>query len=201
MANVYKGNEIKEALLNYQSTDIIAFPTDTVYGIGANIFNLEAINKIYQTKHRPGHKPLAVLCADINQILQVAREIPPKMELLIKQFLPGALTIILPKREEIPGFVTSHLNTIGVRIPNHPVALEILKKVGPLATTSANLSGDESIHDALNVIKLLGEEIDIIIDGGITDLKIPSTVVAIENDEIIIIREGSITKEMIQNVI
>ncbi|QVK18117.1 threonylcarbamoyl-AMP synthase [Mycoplasmatota bacterium] len=201
MAKVYQTNILKEALLNYKNTDIIAFPTDTVYGIGANLFSIEAINKIYQTKHRPGHKPLAVLCANKQQILQVVKEIPPQMELLINHFMPGALTVILPKKEEVPDFVTSNLPTIGVRIPNHKIALEILEKVGPLATTSANLSGNKSLNDASDVIKRLGDNIDIIIDGGKTDIQIPSTVVTILNDEIKIIREGSIEKEMIQQVL
>ncbi len=201
MANIFKENEIKKALLVYKKTDIIAFPTDTVYGIGANPFNHEAIHKIYQTKHRLDNKPLAILCANKKQILQVVNDIPPKIELLINHFMPGALTVILPKRNEIPDFVTSHLNTVGIRIPNHPIAKEILESIGPLATTSANLSGEASLNNGKDVIELLGHDVDIIIDGGLTDIQIPSTVISFENEVINIIREGVITKEMIEKII
>lgn len=201
MAKVYQATEVSEALYNYKKTDIIAFPTDTVYGIGAYIFNKEAIDKIYKTKHRPQNKPLAVLCKDKEQILKVAKTIPKQIEILIDHFMPGALTVILPKRDEVPNFVTSNLNTIGVRIPNHQLALKILETVGPLATTSANISGNTGLNDALAVIKELGEEIDIIIDGGKTDIQIPSTVVSIDNDTIKIIREGTISKDMIYQVL
>lgn len=200
MAKFYLENEVKKALDNYQKTDIIAFPTDTVYGIGANLFNHEAIHKIYQTKHRPHNKPLAVLCANKNQILEVVKAIPPQVEKLIDAFMPGALTVVLPKRDEVPDFVTSQLQTVGVRIPNHKVALELLEKIGPLATTSANISGNESLNEASDVIKLLGEEIDIIIEGE-TETKIPSTVISIDNGVVHVIREGYISKSMIENIL
>ncbi len=201
MARVYQVDEVKKALSVYQKTDIISFPTDTVYGIGANIFNETAIDKIYQSKHRPKNKPLAVLCANIEQIMQVAKIIPAPAKSLITEFMPGALTVILPKREEIPFSVTSGLDTIGVRIPNHPVALEILESIGPLATTSANITGNISLNKASDVIDVLGDKIDIIIDGGLTDIGIPSTVVAINDDELKIIREGVITEEMLYKII
>ncbi|HEY8364107.1 MAG TPA: L-threonylcarbamoyladenylate synthase [Haloplasmataceae bacterium] len=198
MTQIFKINELKEALSLYKKSDIISFPTDTVYGIGANIYSQEAIMKIYNTKHRPLNKPLAVLCANKEQILEVVEEIPTAIDHLIKYFLPGPLTVILPKKTTIPHYITSNLNTIGVRIPNHPVALEILKEIGPLATTSANFSGDESINNGEDVIKLLGKDIDIIIDGGLTTIGIPSTVVAFENGKIKIYREGVITENDIK---
>lgn len=197
MAKIYDVSAVKEALREYKETDIIAFPTDTVYGIGANPFNEIAINKIYQSKHRPHNKPLPILCANINQIKQVTSYIPPQMEILIKTFLPGALTVVLPKNSIIPDYVTSGLPTIGVRVPNHPIALEILQAIGPLATTSANISGSSSLNNADDVINELGDKIDIIINGGLTDIGIPSTVVTMENEEIKVLREGIITKEMI----
>ncbi|NLG82033.1 MAG: threonylcarbamoyl-AMP synthase [Bacilli bacterium] len=197
MAKIYDVAAVKEALKDYQETDIIAFPTDTVYGIGASPFNLTAINKIYQSKHRPQNKPLPILCANLEQIKQVTLNIPPQMEVLIKTFLPGALTVVLPKNRIIPDYVTSGLPTIGVRIPNHPIALEILQAIGPLATTSANISGSSSLNNAEDVINVLGDKIDIIINGGLTDIGIPSTVVTMEDGEIKILREGIITKEMI----
>ncbi len=199
MVKIYQRDELRKALLDYKKSDIIAFPTDTVYGIGGNIFNKEAIHKIYHTKHRPSNKPLPILCANIEQIFQVAKNIPKQMEKLIYQFMPGALTVILPKKDEIPNIITSHLPTIGVRIPNHPLALELLEAVGPLATTSANISGQDNISDAKDVIKQLGNEIDIVIDGGKTKTLVPSTVVAIENDKLKIFREGAISKNRIES--
>lgn len=201
MARVYKASELNVALKAYQKSYLIAFPTDTVYGIGAHIFSELAIKKIYQIKQRSEKKPLAVLCADKAQILQVAKEIPFNMEKIIDAFMPGPLTVILPKKEEVPNYITSNLDTIGVRIPNHPLALAILKQIGPLATTSANISGDISLNNSEDVIKVLGKSIDIIIDGGITDIGVPSTVISIINDEIKIIREGTITKNMILEIL
>lgn len=201
MAKVYKASEVNLALKDYQKSDLIAFPTDTVYGIGAHIFSEKAIKKIYQIKHRSENKPLAVLCADKSQILQVAKTIPAKMEKIIDAFMPGPLTIILPKKKEVPNYITSNLDTIGVRIPNHQLALQILKQIGPLATTSANISGDSSLNNSKDVINVLGDSIDIIIDGGITDIGIPSTVISYIKDDINIIREGTITKKMILEII
>lgn len=201
MARVFLQNEIKKAIDSYQQDNIIAFPTDTVYGVGANIFNEEAIRKIYKTKHRPNNKPLAVLCANKQQILQVVKEIPKDMELLIEQFLPGALTVILPKSSNVPDYVTSGLDTIGVRIPKDEIALEILKAVGPLATTSANISSQDNIVLGEDVIKLLGANVDIIINGGLIEIGIPSTVVTIEDQEIKVLREGSISLEEIKEVL
>lgn len=201
MAKVYSVNELNKAIEDFKKTDLISFPTDTVYGIGANIFSEAAIKKIYQTKHRPENKPLAVLCASIEQILLVAKEIPLEIKKLIDKFMPGPLTVILPKREEVPNYITSNLDTIGVRIPNHQVALTILKQIGPLATTSANISGRSSLSNSKDVIKLLGDNIDIIIDGGITSIGVPSTVVSYIDNKLNIIREGSITKEMIIEII
>lgn len=201
MAKVYSVNELNKAIEDFKKTDLISFPTDTVYGIGANIFSEAAIKKIYQTKHRPENKPLAVLCASIEQILLVAKEIPLEIKKLIDKFMPGPLTVILPKREEVPNYITSNLDTIGVRIPNHQVALTILKQIGPLATTSANISGRSSLSNSKDVIKLLGDNIDIIIDGGITSIGVPSTVVSYIDNKLNIIREGSISKEMIIEII
>ncbi len=201
MARVFLKNEITKAINSYQKTDIIAFPTDTVYGIGANIFDEEAIRKIYKTKHRSINKPLAVLCANKQQILQVVNEIPKDIELLIEQFMPGALTVILSKNPNVPVYVNSGLETIGVRIPKHEVALEILKAIGPLATTSANISGEDNIIVGEDVIELLGSEVDIIINGGVTEIGIPSTVVTIENQEIKVLREGFISLEKIKQAL
>jgi len=200
MTKVFKEDEVIEALKHYQKENIVSFPTDTVYGIGANLFNNQAIHKIYVTKHRPGNKPLAVLCADKTQMLEVVKEIPIEIEKLINRFMPGPLTVILPKKDEVPFFVTSNLETVGVRIPNHPAAIELLKTIGPMATTSANLSGCDSLNEAKDVIAILGEDIDIIIEGE-TQLKVPSTVVEIKNGKINIIREGLITKAMIEEIL
>ena len=201
MKKVFLPNELDDALRNYQSTDIISFPTDTVYGIGANLFNEDAIRKIYQTKHRPNNKPIAVLCNSKEQMLKVVKEIPKEIEVLIYHFMPGALTVVLPKKDNIPDFLTSNLPTVGVRIPNHQIALHILKPIGPLATTSANLSGEANLNSGEDVINQLGEDIDIIINGGITDIGIPSTVVSVIDGKLKIIRLGAISQKEIEEVL
>ena len=201
MTKIFKTTEISKALSIYQKADIIAFPTDTVYGIGANIFNEEAIKKIYRIKNRPQNKPIAILCANLEQIKMIVEHIPEPISKLINYFLPGPLTVILPKNKIIPNYVTSNLATIGIRIPNHPLSLELLKAIGPLATTSANKSGEDSINNGNEVINEFINDVDIIIDGGITDIGVASTVVAVEHNEVQIIREGSITKAMINSVL
>lgn len=177
---------------------VIIFPTDTVYGIGASIYDKEGIKRIYDIKHRPKTKPLAVLCANLEQIEEIAY-VSLDAKKLINKYLPGPLTLILkakPKIIESMGY-----ETIGVRIPNYPTAIDILLKEGPMATTSVNESGKPSLND-YSIIK---EEYDDLVDGIIppSDYKTSSqasTVVSLV-DDIKVLREGVITYEEILNTL
>ena len=189
-------NEIKEILDN---DGVIIFPTDTVYGIACNCFSEKAIKKVFDIKKRPENKPINVLSNNLDEIKLVSKNISEKEEFLINKYMPGALTIILDKNEKVSDILTAGLDTIGVRIPKNNISLRILENVSyPLATTSANISGDSAGIKITDFLKEFDGVVDAIIDGGETDLKVASTIVRVESDnKLKIIREGTLKiKEM-----
>ena len=189
-------NKIKEILDN---DGVIIFPTDTVYGIACNCFSEKAIKKVFDIKKRPENKPINVLSNNLDKIKLVIRNINEKEEFLINKYMPGALTIILDKNEKVSDILTAGLDTIGVRIPKNNISLRILENVSyPLATTSANISGDSAGIKISDFLKEFDGVVDAIIDGGETDLKVASTIVRVESDnKLKIIREGTLKiKEM-----
>lgn len=177
---------------------LIIFPTDTVYGIGCSIWDLKNIEKIYELKHRSYDKPLACLCASLEQIEQIAY-VDLRAQALIKQFLPGALTLILKSKPEVKKLLG--YETIGVRIPNCKEALAILKENGPMLTTSVNESGQEAMNSYEEIKKKYNDVVDLILPPTIKSSSIASTVLLLVNDEIKLLREGSITSSMINDVI
>ncbi|MBQ6323403.1 MAG: threonylcarbamoyl-AMP synthase [Bacilli bacterium] len=184
---------IKETLDN---DGIIIFPTDTVYGIGCNCYSEKALKKLFSFKNRPLSKPINVLTDSITKIELVSQNISEKERELINKYLPGDLTIILDKKENVPDLLTANLKTIGVRIPNHKVALEILKEYPyPLATTSVNLSGESPGIEVEDFIEEFKDKVDIIVDGGKSPIGVASTIVRIENNKINILREGNLKVE------
>lgn len=189
-------NKIKEILDN---DGVIIFPTDTVYGIACNCFSEKAIKKVFDIKKRPENKPINVLSNNLDKIKLVSKNISEKEEFLIDKYMPGALTIILDKNEKVSDILTAGLDTIGVRIPKNNISLRILENVSyPLATTSANISGDSAGIKITDFLKEFDGVVDAIIDGGETDLKVASTIVRVESDnKLKIIREGTLKiKEM-----
>ena len=179
---------------------LIAFPTDTVYGIGVSAFNEKAIEKIYQVKGRSKLKAIPILISDAEQLGQITSNINPTTSQIVEHFWPGALTLILPIHPELPGNLSSG-NTIGVRVPDHDLVRELLRMTGPLAVTSANLSGKSSALTAEEVQDQLGERIDLILDGGKVPGGIASTVLDCSGDEFSILREGPISWEELELVI
>lgn len=189
-------NKIKEILDN---DGVIIFPTDTVYGIACNCFSEKAIKKVFDIKKRPENKPINVLSNNLDKIKLVSKNISEKENFLIDKYMPGALTIILDKNEKVSDILTAGLDTIGVRIPKNNISLRILENVSyPLATTSANISGDSAGIKITDFLKEFDGVVDAIIDGGETDLKVASTIVRVESDnKLKIIREGTLKiKEM-----
>ena len=187
---------------------LVAFPTETVYGLGADAFDIRAVERIYMAKGRPGDNPLILHVAKHEQFFELTEDIPPYAATLIKVFWPGPLTLIAKKKPDLPGWVgghpNNHTNTIGVRIPKHPVALAFLEAVGgPIAAPSANKSGRPSPTSAEHVKNDFSDsgEVNMILDGGkVLDVGIESTVVDITGNTPVILRPGSITREMIQSV-
>ncbi len=176
---------------------VIIFPTDTVYGIGTKIFDIEGIEKIYKIKNRPYNKPLACLCYDINQINSIAY-INDSAIKLINKFLPGPLTLILNAKEEVTNKIG--YKTIGIRIPNHKLALEILKENGPMLTTSVNDSGKKPLNEYEEIAQKYNNIVDKIYYSSEESSNLSSTVVSII-DDVKILRIGSITEEEINKVL
>ena len=185
------------ALQILRARGLVAFPTDTVYGVGALAFDQAAIESIYVAKSRPLEKSIPILINDIEDLEKVAVNIPALARRLAARFWPGPLTIILPKRADLPPAISA-IATVGVRVPDHPVARALLRAAGPMAVTSANLSGSESPRSALEVMSQLGGRIPLVVDGGETPGGIASTVVDVSGAEPVIIRAGPVTLEQIK---
>ena len=174
---------------------VIIFPTDTVYGIGTRIKDIEGIERIYKIKHRPKEKPLACLCANLSQIEEIAI-VDEISKALIQKFLPGGFTLILNSKKDI--IDTIGYKTIGVRIPNHELALKILLENGPMLTTSVNESGMVPLNEYDEIVKEYSGLVDQIYDTTTESMNKPSTVVLVNNNEVKILREGPIKKEEIE---
>jgi L-threonylcarbamoyladenylate synthase len=175
---------------------VVAFPTETVYGLGADATNARAVGRIFEAKGRPSDNPLIVHVASRSDVLQVATEVPPMAERLMERFWPGPLTIVLHRRPNLPENVTGGLATVGVRMPRHAVALALIRAAGvPLAAPSANLSGRPSPTRAEHVTEDLGDRISMTIDAGETGVGIESTVVDLTVDPPLLLRPGGVTVE------
>ena len=176
----------------------VAFPTETVYGLGADAMNPEAVKAIFRAKGRPSDNPLIVHVADRKDLEALVEEVTPMAEKLAKAFWPGPLTIILKKKPSVPESVTAGLDTVAVRIPSHPIAHRLIAMAGvPVAAPSANLSGKPSPTRGSHVIKDLDGRVDGIIDGGMAMVGLESTVVDATGDSPVILRPGGITKEQV----
>lgn len=189
---------VAEAAEIIRQGGVVAFPTETVYGLGANATDATAVAKIYKAKGRPSDNPLIVHVADREQLISVAGAVPAAAERLIEKFWPGPITLVLPKRPVIPEAVTCGLSTVGVRMPNHPVALALIRAAGvPLAAPSANQSGRPSPTVAEHVLEDLAGRIPLVLDGGETGLGLESTVIDMTVDPPVLLRPGGITLEQI----
>ncbi|HWI52158.1 MAG TPA: L-threonylcarbamoyladenylate synthase [Symbiobacteriaceae bacterium] len=189
---------IAEAAAAIRSGGLVAFPTETVYGLGADAANAAAVARIFVAKGRPSDNPLIVHVSDRDMLADVVKEIPPKAEKLIERFWPGPLTLVLPKLPGIPDSVTCNLPTVGVRMPHHPVALALIRAAGvPIAAPSANRSGRPSPTAAEHVVEDLTGRIDVILDGGETGVGVESTVIDMTVDPPVLLRPGGVTVEQL----
>lgn len=181
---------------------LVAFPTETVYGLGANALDPAAVQRIFDAKGRPSYNPLIVHVADAAGARRIAREWPERAARLAERFWPGPLTLVVPKRPEIPDIVTGGLDTVAVRVPAHPVALALLRAVDlPIAAPSANPSTRISPTTAQHVAKALGDRVTLIVDGGPTSVGIESTVLDVSGDEPVLLRPGAITPAQLADVV
>jgi len=193
--------QVKQGISVLEQGGVVAFPTDTVYGLGACASNEQAIERVYELKGRPRDMALPLLLAGTSQIGEVTENISQVAWLLIHRFLPGALTLVLPKSDALPDIITAGGETVAVRIPAHPVPLALAEGIGtPIVGTSANLSGKPSTLTADDVLSQFGDKIDLVIDGGRCPGGRESTIVDVTGETPVILREGAITRGELEQV-
>jgi L-threonylcarbamoyladenylate synthase len=195
--------QINQAVEYLQQGKLVAFPTETVYGLGACVNNPDAILRVFATKQRPTNHPLIVHIAGIEQLSQVAINIPAYAYILAKHFWPGELTLILDKHPSIPDLVTAGQTTVGIRVPQHPITLQLLKRLNvPIVGPSANSFGKVSPTSYFHVQQDLGDKVDFILDGGQCAVGIESTILSLANSEQpTVFRPGKITADQISTVL
>ena len=193
---------LREAAALLRQGGVVAFPTETVYGLGALVFNEKAVARIFEVKQRPSFDPLIVHVADVEQLDLLATRVPLEASVLINGFWPGPLTLILPKVSAVPDLVTSGLPTVAVRMPRHPLALELIRQAGmPIAAPSANLFGHTSPTTAHHVKGALGQQIDLVLDGGACSVGIESTIISFCDGPPLLLRPGGVPVEEIEALI
>lgn len=195
-------NEMKEAAELIRKGELVAFPTETVYGLGADALHPEASKKIYAAKGRPSDNPLIVHICKFEELVSITKEVPAQAEKLADAFWPGPLTMIVWKNEKVPYETTGGMETVAIRMPKHPVALKLIEESGCLiAAPSANTSGKPSPTEASHVKLDLDGKIPMILDGGPVGIGIESTIIDLTEDTPMILRPGYITKEMLEEVL
>jgi L-threonylcarbamoyladenylate synthase len=193
--------QVEQGISILKRGGIVAFPTDTVYGLGACANINQAVERVYKLKKRPQNRALPLLLADIWQISEVAESVSQIAWLLARNFLPGALTLVLHKSSFVPNIITAGGNTIAVRIPAHPVPVTLIQGLGvPIVGTSANLSGEANSLTADEVYTQFRDSIDLVIDGGQCPGGKESTVVDVIREIAVVLREGAISREELERV-
>lgn len=193
------GTDIVQASNLLKAGDVVAIPTETVYGLAANALDKSAVLKIYEIKNRPSFDPLIIHVSAISEIEKYAVSIPEQLKDFAELTMPGPLTLLLPKKSLIPDLVTSGLDRVAIRVPKHPLTLDLLSNLDfPLAAPSANPFGYISPTSAQHVNAQLGDKIPYILDGGACSVGIESTIIGIENDEIIVYRLGGLSIDYLE---
>lgn len=201
-SNHIDSREMAEAAEIIRQGGLVAFPTETVYGLGADALRPEASRKIYAAKGRPSDNPLIVHICRFADLVSIAREVPAQAKLLADAFWPGPLTMIVWKNEKVPLETTGGLETVAVRMPNHPVALRLIEESGcMIAAPSANTSGKPSPTEASHVAEDLNGRVPLILDGGLVGIGIESTIIDLTEEVPMILRPGYITRKMLEDVL
>ncbi|MBU1692850.1 MAG: threonylcarbamoyl-AMP synthase [Verrucomicrobia bacterium] len=193
---------IEEAAACLRAGGLVVFPTETVYGLGADALNPKAVARVFEVKQRPRFDPLIVHVADIGWLQDIAAAFPLPARKLADRFWPGPLTFVLPKTDRVPDLVTAGLPTVAVRMPRHPLAMELIRRVGrPVAAPSANRFGHLSPSTAEDARTEVGEGVDMILDGGPCPVGIESTIVSFTGERPVLLRPGGLPVEEIETVI
>lgn len=199
--NTQISNDIEKAAELLKNGSVVGIPTETVYGLGASIFNSKAIDYIFELKKRPRTNPLIVHISSIDQLADLTTDFPEAAQKLAEKFWPGSLTMVLPKSDKIPNQITANKSSVAIRIPNHPIFLDLINLVGPIAAPSANPYERISPTTADHVAKYFPNGLSMVLEGGACENGIESTIVGFENNKAIIYRLGSISVEEIEAVI
>ena len=195
-------DELEQAAQILARGGLVAFPTETVYGLGANGLNADAVRAIYQAKGRPSDNPLILHICDLEMLPQLAREVPEAAVKLAMAFWPGPLTMVLPKTDQVPDVVSGGLDTVAIRFPSHLIARELIRRSQkPIAAPSANLSGSPSPTTAQHCIDDLMGRVDAIVDGGSCGVGLESTVVSLAGETPTVLRPGGVTVEQLREVL
>ncbi len=194
--------DIFEAKKILEKEDLVVIPTETVYGLAGNIYSIKAIDSIFKTKNRPSNNPLIVHIDSYEKLADLVEEIPEKAKKLAEVFWPGSLTLVLKKKKSVPYTITAGKETVAVRVPNHQLTLELLKKLDfPLAAPSANPFGSISPTSAQHVVDYFKDTLEMVLDGGDCVNGIESTIIGFENENPILYRLGSLSVEEIESII
>jgi L-threonylcarbamoyladenylate synthase len=196
------GHEIERALALLRSGQVVGLPTETVYGLAADALSEAAVLRIFELKRRPADVPLSLLIASADSLDALAIAIPDSAWSLAERFWPGPLTIVLKKRHHIPDVVTAARGTVGLRVPAHPLTLELLRRFGAaLACTSANLHGQPSLSSADAVLASFGGQLELVLDGGPSSIGIESTVIDLSEEPGVLLRQGALAAAEIEDVL
>ncbi len=196
------GKDIAFAKTILESGELVGIPTETVYGLAGNALDADAVAKIFETKNRPSFDPLILHTSELNRVLEFVKTIPDPLKQLADVFWPGPLTLLLPRNSKIPDLVTSGLETVAVRIPSHPLTQSLLASLDfPLAAPSANPFGYISPTKASHVNDQLGSKIQYILDGGVCDVGLESTIVGMEDGQVIVYRLGGLDLALIEGIV
>ncbi len=185
-----QGRHIARAVEVLRDDGVVVYPTDTVYGLGCDITSKHGVERIVRIKGRDPKKPMSFVCADLTHIARYAR-VSNFAYRILKRFLPGAYTFVLEASREVPKMLLTKQKTVGIRVPDHPVALALVRELAnPVLSTSANRGGEEPINNPAEIAEILGKEVDLILDCGVLP-QVPSTVISLVGDEIQVLREGA----------
>ncbi|MEO5980305.1 MAG: L-threonylcarbamoyladenylate synthase [Chryseolinea sp.] len=196
------GKDISHARALLEGGDLVAIPTETVYGLAGNALDPDSVAKIFETKNRPHFDPLIIHVPDFDHVDKYVSQMPAKAILLAQKFWPGPMTMVMKKRSHVPDLVSAGLETIGIRCPDHDLTRELLRSLAfPLAAPSANPFGYVSPTTAQHVDDQLGQKIKYILDGGPCPIGIESTIVGFEGDNVVIYRMGGVTVEAIESIV
>jgi L-threonylcarbamoyladenylate synthase len=194
-------DQIEQAISFLKEGIPVAFPTETVYGLGASIFLPEAIKQVFAIKGRPSDNPLIVHVSSVDEAIALSQHLPPSFFRLVDRFWPGPLTLVVQKNSSVPDSVSGGLSSIAIRMPSHIIAKQLIKAVGPLAAPSANISGRPSPTSANDVLEDLEGKIPLILDGGDCSIGIESTVLSLLGDLPVLLRPGLLTREVLEDAL